>query len=321
MRDLHAHEQAARLLASITIVFSVVPIAAPILGAQLAGRWGWQAVFWAIAAVGAALLVASAAGLRETAPPSAALRASARAGLGRFASILARPALPRADAGRLLLQVGLLHVGTNSAFTLVRGQGVSTVAYGLDVRQVMLGQIGGAWVASRQVMRFGIARLMQDRRAARAGLRRRRRRARLGRRFTLARGRAALRGIPGRHGARDPECDRDCPLALSAAWQARFLAHRRHHQFTVGAAMSSHARRALRRHGAADGDRRGDRRRRRLSHREATPPWKRLDARRRRRAAWSASRSRARSRWPAARWSSSRPRTRSARTPARATPK
>ena len=32
VRDLHAHEQAARLLASITIVFSIVPIAAPLAG-------------------------------------------------------------------------------------------------------------------------------------------------------------------------------------------------------------------------------------------------------------------------------------------------
>src|SRR5512145_2624131 len=37
VRDLHAHEEAARLLASMTIVFSIVPIAAPLAGAAIAG--------------------------------------------------------------------------------------------------------------------------------------------------------------------------------------------------------------------------------------------------------------------------------------------
>ena len=35
VRDLYAHEQAAKLLSSITIVFSIVPIAAPLIGAAL----------------------------------------------------------------------------------------------------------------------------------------------------------------------------------------------------------------------------------------------------------------------------------------------
>src|SRR4030095_339360 len=54
-RPLTAPEQAARMLASITIVFSIIPIAAPLAGAQLAGRWGWQGVVWGLAGRGAAL--------------------------------------------------------------------------------------------------------------------------------------------------------------------------------------------------------------------------------------------------------------------------
>src|SRR5262245_1320831 len=68
VRDLHAQEQAARMLARVAIVFSIIPIAAPLAGAQLAGRWGWQAVFWGLAAAAAVLLAATALRLRETAP-------------------------------------------------------------------------------------------------------------------------------------------------------------------------------------------------------------------------------------------------------------
>src|SRR5688500_19909028 len=68
VRDLYTHERAARLLATITIVFSIVPIAAPLAGALLVGSGGWPAVFWCLAAAAAVLLAATGFGLAETAP-------------------------------------------------------------------------------------------------------------------------------------------------------------------------------------------------------------------------------------------------------------
>jgi len=50
----------------------------------------------------------------------------------------------------LCTQVGLLAWVSNSAFTLVRGLGVSTLAYGGMFALVMLGQISGAWFSSRR---------------------------------------------------------------------------------------------------------------------------------------------------------------------------
>jgi DHA1 family bicyclomycin/chloramphenicol resistance-like MFS transporter len=160
VRDLHAHEQAARLLARMAIVFSIVPIAAPLAGAQLAGRWGWQAVFWGLTAAAAALLAATAVRLRETAPqPRRSIHPRAIA--GSFAVILR----DRRFYPPLLLllcgQIGVLAWVSNSAFTLIRGLGVSTPDYGWMFAIVMLGQIGGAWLSSRLVMRLGMARLMR----------------------------------------------------------------------------------------------------------------------------------------------------------------
>jgi DHA1 family bicyclomycin/chloramphenicol resistance-like MFS transporter len=160
VRDLHVHEQAAHLLASITVVFSLVPIAAPILGAQLAGRWGWQAVFWGIAAAGAALLAATASWLKETAPlPRRSVHPLALA--AGFASIARDRRFRAPMLLALCTQVGLLAWVANSAFTLVRGLGISTVAYGWMFALVMLGQISGAWWSRRMVMRIGMARLMR----------------------------------------------------------------------------------------------------------------------------------------------------------------
>jgi DHA1 family bicyclomycin/chloramphenicol resistance-like MFS transporter len=160
VRDLHAHEQAARMLASITIVFSIVPIAAPLAGAQLAGHWGWQAVFWALTAAATALFAATALRLEETAPqPRRSIHPLA---LGRaFATILGDGRFYPPVLVFLCAQAGILAWVSNSAFTLISGLGVPTVAYGWMFALVMLGQIAGAWASRRLVLGLGMAKLIR----------------------------------------------------------------------------------------------------------------------------------------------------------------
>jgi DHA1 family bicyclomycin/chloramphenicol resistance-like MFS transporter len=159
VRDLHSHEQAAKMLASMTIVFSVVPIGAPVAGALLAGSAGWPSVFAAMAAVALVLLM-SLRSLKETAP---AERRSVRpaAIVRTFIAILGDRRFLSPFAIVFCEHVGILAWVSNSAFTLVRGLGVGTFAYGLMFAFVMLGQITGAWASSRLVLRLGIARLLR----------------------------------------------------------------------------------------------------------------------------------------------------------------
>ncbi len=160
VRDLHAHEQAARLLSSMTIVFSIVPIAAPLAGAWLAGAAGWQSVFACMAALSAVLLAAVAFGLHETAP--AERRSVQLAEIFRtFAQVLRERRFLAPFLLVLCSHMGILAWVSSSAFALVRGLGVSTGAYGTMFAVVMLGQISGAWCSSRLVMRLGIARLLR----------------------------------------------------------------------------------------------------------------------------------------------------------------
>jgi DHA1 family bicyclomycin/chloramphenicol resistance-like MFS transporter len=159
VRDLHSHEQAAKMLASMTIVFSVVPMAAPVSGALIAGAAGWPAIFAAMAAVALILIVFTQA-LQETAP---AERRSVHPGalVRTFASILGDRRFLSPLAIVFCAHVGILAWVSNSAFTLVRGLDVSTFAYGLMFALVMLGQISGAWASSRLVLRLGMARLLR----------------------------------------------------------------------------------------------------------------------------------------------------------------
>ena len=160
VRDLHAHEQAARLLASMTIVFSVVPIAAPLAGAAIAGGAGWRAIFWSFAAVAAVLLVAVLVGLRETVP--AARRSAHPADIARtFRLILAERRFLVPFSLVLCCHLGILAWVSSSAFVLVSGLGVSTIGYGFAFAGVMLGQITGAWACSRLVLGVGMPRLVR----------------------------------------------------------------------------------------------------------------------------------------------------------------
>ena len=160
VRDLYAHERAARLLASVMIVFSVVPIAAPLAGAALASGGGWRAVFWFLCAAASLLSAATSFGLAETAP---AERRSAHpfAVARTLASIVADRRFLAPLSLVVCCHIGILAWVSNSAFTLISGLGVSMVAYSFMFAAVMLGQILGAWFSSRLVMRLGIARMLR----------------------------------------------------------------------------------------------------------------------------------------------------------------
>ena len=159
VRDLHSHEQAARMLARMMVVFGIVPIAAPLIGAQLLSWWGWQATFGLLAAVAVLLLMSVSTGLVETAPPA---RAASPARIARtFGQILRDPRFLAPFCVLLGAQLGIFAFVTNSAFVLVGALGLSPREYSVLFAVVMIGQIAGAWFTSRRVLRLGMADMLR----------------------------------------------------------------------------------------------------------------------------------------------------------------
>jgi len=108
VRDLYAHEQAARMLAAMMIVFSVVPITAPLAGALLTSAAGWRTLFAAMAAIAALLLAWVVLGLAETAPRE---RRSAHP-LARIATHATTAATRGLHAARLMVRAIRAERGT-----------------------------------------------------------------------------------------------------------------------------------------------------------------------------------------------------------------
>ena len=160
VRDLHSHEQAARMLARMMVVFGVVPIAAPLIGAQLLEWWGWRAVFGLLAVMALILLASVAAGLRETAPRERVTVSPGRV-LAVFGHVLRERRFTAPFAVMLCSQIGIFAFVTNSAFVLVEALGLSPREYSALFAAVMIGQITGSWFTSRMVMRLGIAGMLR----------------------------------------------------------------------------------------------------------------------------------------------------------------
>ena len=160
VRDLYAREQAAHLLARMMAVFGIVPVAAPLIGAQALAWRGWPAVFWAFAAIALALLAAVALGLRETAPagrPSVAPGRIAASYAVLFGDARFRAALATA----LFAQMGIIAFVSSSALAMVQALQLTPTAFSVLFAAVMLGQISGGYTGSRLVPRLGIGRMVR----------------------------------------------------------------------------------------------------------------------------------------------------------------
>lgn len=70
IRDLFGPEDAQRLMSLVTLFFGLAPAIAPVIGGWLFVGFGWRSIFWFLALVGAALVLAGWRFLPETLVPS-----------------------------------------------------------------------------------------------------------------------------------------------------------------------------------------------------------------------------------------------------------
>ncbi|MCB2176596.1 MAG: multidrug effflux MFS transporter [Actinomycetales bacterium] len=161
IRDRFTGAEAARLMSRLMLVIGAAPLFAPTVGAVVADRWGWRAVFGVLAAVAAVVLVVAALRLPETLPPERRRRqgpgALARGylevlGDGRFRALAVMP-------GLMLAMIMSYVVG--SPFVLREQYGLTGQQFSLVFALCGMALVAGTQANAAAVRRMGPARLLR----------------------------------------------------------------------------------------------------------------------------------------------------------------
>jgi DHA1 family bicyclomycin/chloramphenicol resistance-like MFS transporter len=158
--DLAVGAQLVRVLNMIAAVGGIAPILGPLLGAVIMQVSGWRMSFWAVAALGAAMLVASLIAVPESLPAERRHGGGLRVFAAGGRQVLAN----RRYVGYLLVSgsaMGALfaYVAT-SAFVLQSMNGLSPVAYSVDFAANAAAMTVAALVAARLVGRVATRRVI-----------------------------------------------------------------------------------------------------------------------------------------------------------------
>lgn len=161
VRDLHTGPEAARLMALLTLVFSVSPILAPLFGSFVIEWSSWRGVFWAVtvaAALGTLLLATS---LKETRPPAQRVASTVGSALRGYGVLLR-------DAHFIgLVLIGAFGIASffaylaNSSFVLIDHYGLTPRQYSYAFAANAASFIGMSQLTGRMVTRWGMVPMIR----------------------------------------------------------------------------------------------------------------------------------------------------------------
>lgn len=160
IRDLHTGAEAARLMATTMLVFSVSPILAPLAGSALAEFFSWRIIFWAIAAIGLGGLLVVAFLLPETRSADQGAGAKPRV-LATYKSLLKdRHFLGLVFIGGLG-QASFFSYLAGSSVVFIEHFGLSPSGYSMVFASNAIAFIGSAQFNSTLMRRFGAERVVR----------------------------------------------------------------------------------------------------------------------------------------------------------------
>ncbi|MEX2128314.1 MAG: Bcr/CflA family multidrug efflux MFS transporter [Xanthobacteraceae bacterium] len=160
VRDLYSGAEAARFFSLLMLVLGTAPIVGPLLGAQLLVHFGWRAIFWTLALLAMAALVAVALGLPETLPPQRRARGGVLQALASYRELLRdRRFLAPTLAGDLVF-AGLFAFIAGGPFVFIELHGLRPETFALLFSANALGLMLASQINARLVGRYGPARML-----------------------------------------------------------------------------------------------------------------------------------------------------------------
>jgi len=160
IRDLHTGVEAARLMSTVMLVFSVAPILAPLIGSLVIVPFGWRAVFVAITLVAILGIVLVALALPETLQPEKRSRFSLATVGSSFATLFRDPRfLGLTFIGGLGLASFFAFIA-NASFIYIDHYGMSPLQFSIAFSVNAVGFIGASQFAARFASRHGFNRVI-----------------------------------------------------------------------------------------------------------------------------------------------------------------
>ena len=160
IRDVLHGDDAQRLMSQVSMIFSVAPAIAPVIGGWILGWSAWPAIFWFLVLFSAVLWFATWRVLPETHPPEARLPLVPRQLLHDYIGIFLTPRFQRlAAASAFNFGALFLYIASAPAFVLDLLK-LSEQQFAWFFVPTIGGMAVGAWVSGRSAGRVGGARLI-----------------------------------------------------------------------------------------------------------------------------------------------------------------
>lgn len=161
VRDLFEPRETARIYSALMLVMGVAPILAPLIGGYLLLWFGWEAIFWLLAALAAVSVAAVAFRLPETHDRSTAHSLSLGSVLSRYAGLLTdRHFMGYALSGGMNA-AGMFAYIAGSPFVFIELYQVAPEHYGWIFGTNAAGLILASQINGRIVHRFGADRILR----------------------------------------------------------------------------------------------------------------------------------------------------------------
>lgn len=161
VRDLFEREEAARVMAAMTMAFTVAPAVGPILGGYLQAAFDWHAVFAVLALLGAGLLATASVRLPETNRHRDPLATRPDRIVSTYAGLLSNPAFLAYVVPSTAMIGGMLTMHASLPFLLIGSLGVAPTTYGWLTLITVAAFFSGSFVTGRFGPRIGSERTIR----------------------------------------------------------------------------------------------------------------------------------------------------------------
>ncbi len=159
VRDLLNGDAAQRLMSQISMIFSIAPAVAPIIGGWILGWHRWPAIFWFLAGLAVLMWLATWFWLPETHPPEARLRPVPKQLLRNHAYIVLNPRFQRfAAAGAFNFAALFLYIASAPVF-VIEHLHLRQDQFGWFFVPTITGMLIGAFLSGRAAGRISGTRL------------------------------------------------------------------------------------------------------------------------------------------------------------------